>query len=532
MIDSVLKGTGNSRFLKSAVPAGTSWADALAMLQAGTFPIDFNGINTEGFQQVGTSLNKANLLKDVNALTLGLPGTAVPDDMFNVLAHAGDLHVWKKTVVTKEPIPEVPGSYTLGSAAITNLARMTSNGYNGYAANILVSKEIKVNLDGSVELVSPTSRQMVVAGSSEQYTIDVNSDDLLGAGNRYFTPSKDSNSNSSRCSLLIPPGTVYYVAPGTTYTTAARSIGSTSAFNAAQLVTGVPGTPAIPAGTTTTYPVSTNPNAYQEGDDAKAAGYTLGEVIKSTGAYGFFGMMGFAYGTSYFQKISDAIEVADDGSVSHVAPVDDISDSTVLDSASVLKERIAGKYITLSENSYTKQPYTNELPPTNTVLYIPADVNVKMIHPEGSSLSNQYALFFDRYQPVTGYAAIPTGTTIEYLGKLGDKARVQVVSYVGTGTYGESNPNSLTFGNLPEAIIFLGRVDSSGIVYSLFYTQQETRVLYPKIIPNGRNDVNGYGFGYSIYGKRDGNTISWYSTKNQDCQANSIGYTFYYLVLS
>lgn len=33
MIDSVLKGTGNSRFLKSAVPAGTSWADALAMLR-------------------------------------------------------------------------------------------------------------------------------------------------------------------------------------------------------------------------------------------------------------------------------------------------------------------------------------------------------------------------------------------------------------------------------------------------------------------------------------------------------------------
>lgn len=87
MIDSVLKGTGNSRFLKSAVPAGTSWADALAMLQAGTFPIDFNGINTEGFQQVGTPLNKANLLKDATAAQIGLPpSTATPDDAFKILA--------------------------------------------------------------------------------------------------------------------------------------------------------------------------------------------------------------------------------------------------------------------------------------------------------------------------------------------------------------------------------------------------------------------------------------------------------------
>ncbi len=86
MIDSVLKGTGNSRFLKSAVPAGTSWADALAMLQAGTFPIDFNGINTEGFQQVGTPLNKANLLKDATAAQIGLPPTATPDDAFKILA--------------------------------------------------------------------------------------------------------------------------------------------------------------------------------------------------------------------------------------------------------------------------------------------------------------------------------------------------------------------------------------------------------------------------------------------------------------
>lgn len=370
MIDSVLKGTGNSRFLKSAVPAGTSWADALAMLQAGTFPIDFNGINTEGFQQVGTPLNKANLLKDATAAQIGLPPSTTPDGMFQALGNTGELHVWCKTTVT-------------------------------------------------------------------------------------------------------------------------------------------------PAGTTTTYPVSTNPNAYREGSDAKPAGYTLGEVIKSTGAYGFFGMMGFAYGTSYFQKISDAIEVADDGSVSHVAPVDDISDSTVLDGASVFKERIAGKYITLSENSYTKQPYTNELPPTNAVLYIPADVNVKMIHPEDASSSNQYALFFDRYQPVTGYAAIPARTTIEYIGKLGDKARVQVVSYVGTGTYGSGNPNSLTFDFVPKMVMI--RCDGDTNIFDAIYGMRQV--------------ATNLSTGDYVTVKWSKKTLSWYSDDGTWQQMNDPGDIYYAIAI-
>lgn len=501
MIDSVLKGTGNSRFLKSAVPAGTSWADALAMLQAGTFPIDFNGINTEGFQQVGTPLNKANLLKDATAAQIGLPPSTTPDGMFQALGNTGDLHVWRKTVVTKEPVPEVPGSYTLGRAAITNLARMTSNGYNGYAANILVSKEIKVNLDGSVELVSPTSRQMTVAGSSERYTIDVNSDELLGAGNRYFTPSEDSNLNSSRCTLLIPPGTVYYVAPGTTYTTAERSIGFTSAFNAAQLVTGVPGTPAIPAGTTTTYPVSTNPNAYQEGDDAKAAGYTLGEVV--TGKFG----MGMRFASSdYIYSVASEISVADDGTISLKNP----SEFRIGGSggtpgvASNVTTAIAGKYIQMTQQG----PRTDQMAgPFSTapsaVLYIPSDVVATR---EEIGSGNTYTWYFiDRYQPVTGYAAIPVGTTIEYLGKLGDKARVQVVSYVGTGTSGAAHPTTVTFNFVPKIVIVSSQYLNIYAYCAILSPDSGAGVsIYAANTGISRS-------GYSLIVKKEGKTISFYN---------------------
>lgn len=408
----------------------------------------------------------------------------------------GDLYVWRKTVVTKDPVPEVPGSYTLGNATITNLARMTSNGYNAYAANILVSKEIKVNLDGSVELVSPTSRQMIVSGSSESYTIDVNSDELLGAGNRYFTPSKDSESNSSRCTLLIPPGTVYYVAPGTTYMTAERSIGFTSAFNAAQLVTGVPGTPAIPAGTTTTYPVSTNPNAYQEGDDGKPAGYTLGDVVT--------GNFELAYSTNYPRQfnVAESVTVDEAGNITLNSPVvysfytNDIGDS---------RDLIKGKFFTRTDNSPSWVKY-------ETIYYIPADAVI-------SYVSTWYEI--DRYQLVTGYAAIPAGTTIKYLGKLGDKARVQVVSYVGTGTYGADNPCSLTFDFAPMFILIAGTDSFAMCIGNSAVTCY--RMLYSNFPQNITTRSN------------HGKTISFYQTTpdyGTIAQCNSSGVTYNVIAIS
>lgn len=509
MIDSVLKGTGNSRFLKSAVPAGTSWADALAMLQAGTFPIDFNGINTEGFQQVGTPLNKANLLKDATAAQIGLPPSTTPDGMFQALGNTGELHVWRKTVVV--------GSYYIGATQGNYGCICRNTGSASFGVKIQYASEITVDSHENRNLVSPSDMTIIANNSG------------------ITSPSATSVANTLKGKFIrlagIPDGyqnsELKYAVGSVFYCPESISCFVKDAFNDGNHYICLDGIKNVPTKTenVVTYPVSTNPNAYQEGDDAKEAGYTLGEVIKSTGAYGFFGMMGFAYGTSYFQKISDAIEVADDGSVSHVAPVDDISDSTVLDSASVLKERIAGKYITLSENSYTKQPYTNELPPTNTVLYIPADVNVKMIHPEGDFLSNQYALFFDRYQPVTGYAAIPAGTTIEYLGKLGDKARVQVVSYVGTGTYGEDNPCSITAGfKIKAAIMMYHYIPSSG---SLFMISDELSTNYTADIGFSEANAN-----YS-WGKKsaDGKTLSWYGTRSASGQFNNSGYKYYVLCI-
>lgn len=89
MQNGIIKGIGNSRYLKSIsnfLQQYPTYQDFVAALVAGTLPIDLNGINETGWDQLGTALNKANLLSDETAAALGLPNTAVPDDAFLVAA--------------------------------------------------------------------------------------------------------------------------------------------------------------------------------------------------------------------------------------------------------------------------------------------------------------------------------------------------------------------------------------------------------------------------------------------------------------
>lgn len=86
MTDLVIKGTGNSRYLKSVADFLTqypTYEDFVDALVAGTLPIDFNGINSAGIQTQGTPLNKANLLKDTTASKYGQGSNATVDSVLN-----------------------------------------------------------------------------------------------------------------------------------------------------------------------------------------------------------------------------------------------------------------------------------------------------------------------------------------------------------------------------------------------------------------------------------------------------------------
>ena len=479
MIDSVLKGTGNSRFLKSAVPAGTSWADALAMLQAGTFPIDFNGINTEGFQQVGTPLNKANLLKDATAAQIGLPPSTTPDGMFQALGNTGELHVWRKTVKTSS---DTPAGYTLGNTLTHGdsfIVRQT-NGTGYVDAVIQEASSISVNDNG-------------VISASWGSTI------TLRYGNSVtFTPGrfvKISSINTKALSSFAVDDVVWVPSDGGILMNFSNDYGYYIEFTKCQKVNahGI-----IPAGTTTTYPVSTNPNAYQEGDDAKAAGYVLGDV--KTGSFAITSKSSpGGVGTRW--NDSTALSVSDDGVCTLATTGGTYIDATTTNAATTAKNELQGKF------AYCQNTDTDFT--SSVIVFFPSNTTF-------TKVGN--IVYADRYQPVTGYAAIPAGTTIEYLGKLGDKARVQVVSYVGTGTYGENNKNSLTF-DFPPKILLIAMAQ-------LYSNQTYTGILYPFVGYGSSLLGADRGYVYSLLCNRNGNSVSWWNKNDYGNQLNVSGYKY------
>lgn len=89
MIDGIIKQTGNSRYLKSAITEATTWEQFRAALIAGTLPIDLNGINAAGWQTLATALSKANLLSDsVAAAIKTLAGLSANPDTPNAALSA------------------------------------------------------------------------------------------------------------------------------------------------------------------------------------------------------------------------------------------------------------------------------------------------------------------------------------------------------------------------------------------------------------------------------------------------------------
>ena len=82
MRDGIIKGTGNSWFLRTVANAKAlypTWDAALDALIQGTFPIDLNGMNPTGWSAVGTPLSKANLLSDQTGTALALSGDPTVD---------------------------------------------------------------------------------------------------------------------------------------------------------------------------------------------------------------------------------------------------------------------------------------------------------------------------------------------------------------------------------------------------------------------------------------------------------------------
>lgn len=105
---------------------------------------------------------------------------------------------------------------------------------------------------------------------------------------------------------------------------------------------------------------------------------------------------------------------------------------------------------------------------------------------------------------------------------LSDRAIIQTGTYKGTGTYGTSNKNSLTFNSLPKFVIIFGVGGSWS--HLLFATPSYGVALYTK----GSSSSNG---GYSNV-TWSGKTMTWYSASSAANQMNETDVEYTYFAIS
>ncbi|WP_342983024.1 hypothetical protein [Flavonifractor plautii] len=107
-------------------------------------------------------------------------------------------------------------------------------------------------------------------------------------------------------------------------------------------------------------------------------------------------------------------------------------------------------------------------------------------------------------------------------------------SYIGTGTYGEGNPNSITFDFTP-ILFWVVKYRVEGTTY---FSQEmsESPMIYTPIL--SENYTEGGGFYDDAAASRsyakvadNGKTIIWYHKENANKQLNSSGYAYYYLAI-
>lgn len=102
---------------------------------------------------------------------------------------------------------------------------------------------------------------------------------------------------------------------------------------------------------------------------------------------------------------------------------------------------------------------------------------------------------------------------------LGDTYRgVYYGIYSGTGTYGSSNPNTLTFDRVPKFLAVAAKSGDSGS-FSIVIGGAYTRRLY-----SGTTDID-------IVVSQINNSVSWYNTQSSSAQMNATGTEYAYLAI-
>jgi len=424
------------------------------------------------------------------AQKMGLTGDLSVGASLGVLADIGNVHVWRKTVVAEE---EVPAGYKLVDDntdrtlddvpnALINLGNS-----NQRTAYINCADSITVDDGGGISLNSATTHYQAndaLNAASWLRGKYIKLYYINDFGNWFGPPALDQNKT-------------YYVPND-------AQISVNSATIIVDKLQRVDAYPLTPAGTHITYLTSVNRNAYQEGDDAKEAGYVLGDMVSGY----LFASAWTGNASNYYY--SETIKVSDTGTLTQENVKSYTANATNDSWVSNIQSAIRGKFITVSgEKDNGGSEGTN-------LVYIPDDAIVSYFE-NGVSLGYPYNYGFlvNKMQQVTGYPAIPAGTTIEYLGVLGEKVSVETGSYTGTGTYGSSNLNTIHLSRTPK------------LVFITPYNGANRMMLF---VFGGNSSFSGYSGSASLSYQQivsDGTDFSWYAN-NADIQLNNSGTKYVY----
>lgn len=184
----------------------------------------------------------------------------------------------------------------------------------------------------------------------------------------------------------------------------------------------------------------------------------------------------------------------------------------------------------------------------NKIIYLPSDTIITQTTDTGTSYSvnmrssNGWTSRWNFkknviFDTILGYVNSPNpdaypptvsdGYIYNPLGQLGDKVRIATGSYTGTGTYGEGNPNSLTFAFEPRFLYIFGGGNTAFMCPLLTYRPPSAGgSTVGGICENGTYKYDVYS-AYSI----DRKIYKWLSRNNAAYQQNSNGVVYSYLAL-
>ena len=186
----------------------------------------------------------------------------------------------------------------------------------------------------------------------------------------------------------------------------------------------------------------------------------------------------------------------------------------------------------LLNGKYCICPQDKQNEPISTKVYRVVNISEIKRGADFSNTSKRYVIMFGTLYEQQAYTSLehvkyisspnrhpelPVGFENLFLGKLGEKATIKTGQYVGTGTYGESNPNSLSFEFEPKVLIL---VDTSTKELIISARQSNGFIFF-----DSYGNVRGKPFTW------DKNKIQWFDRNYASEQFNSLGKFYYYIVI-